>query len=372
MIIKIDDLKNLSQIILPAVETTDLSSLTDTLELYAHDGILQFFITNKEYFLDTRIKIDPDIEFKATINANLFLRLIAQTTTDTVELTLQDSYLILKGNGTYKLPLIFEDEKMFELPRIDISNVISSFDIDGNILHSILQFNTKQLSVGILSRPVQKLYYVDEKGCITFTSGACVNSFTLSSAVKLLLNQRLVKLFKLFKDRIVKFTYGKDSISEEISQTKVKFEVDDLVLTAILPGDDAMLKSVPVDAIRSRATNNYPHSVSIDKQTFIDSISRIKLFVASSRAVVPYAQFTFTGKDVIISDLSKDNKESVSYVKNIEDFGEDYSMYLDLNELNTVLDTCVESSVTLSFGDGQAVILKRGSVVNIIPEVSVD
>jgi len=40
MIIKIDDLKNLSQIILPAVETTDLSSLTDTLELYAHDGIL--------------------------------------------------------------------------------------------------------------------------------------------------------------------------------------------------------------------------------------------------------------------------------------------------------------------------------------------
>ena len=372
MIIKIEDLKNLSQIILPAVETTDLSSLTDTLELYAHGGTLQFFITNKEYFLDTKIKIDPDIEFKATINANLFLRLIAQTTTDTVTLELNDTYLILKGNGTYKLPLIFEDDKMLELPRIDITNVISSFDINGNILNSILQFNTKQLSIGILSRPVQKLYYVDEKGCITFTSGACVNDFALTSSVKLLFNQRLVKLFKLFKDKTVKFTYGKDSVSEEIIQSKVKFELDDLILTAILPGDDTMLKSVPVDAIRNRATNKYPYSISFDKQALVDTINRIKLFVASSRAVVPYAQFTFTKSNVIISDLSKDNKETVDYINSLEDFEKEYSMYLDLNELLAVLDTCVESSVMLSFGDGQAIVLKRGTITNIIPEVSVD
>ena len=96
---------------------------------------------------------------------------------------------------------------------------------------SILQFNSKELSKGIISRPIQKLYYVDEHGALTFTTGACVNSFELQQPVKLLLNDRLVKLFKLFKGEQVDFTLGYDTISEDTIQTKVRFESDDIIIT---------------------------------------------------------------------------------------------------------------------------------------------
>ena len=60
------------------------------------------------------------------------------------------------------------------------------------------------------------MYYVDNEGAITFTSGACVTKFDLAGDIKLLFNQRLVKLFKLFKNTKVHFTVGNTNISEDI------------------------------------------------------------------------------------------------------------------------------------------------------------
>ena len=154
MILKVEELKNLSSIILPAVESTDLTSLPETLELVASNGVLKFSITNKEYLLDVSMNIDFEESFEATVNATLFLKLISQTTTELVELSVTDSSLIIKGNGTYKLPLIFDNDVLFKIPRIDIDNVLTEFDIEGDILVNILKYNTKQISTGILSRPV--------------------------------------------------------------------------------------------------------------------------------------------------------------------------------------------------------------------------
>ena len=374
MILRIEELKDLCTIILPAVDSTDFSSLTDTLELHAHNGQLDFSITNKEYFLETFVKIDDNIDFRATVNANLFVKLISQTTTDTLEFVVDNQSLIIKGNGKYKLPLIYDGDELFKLPRISVTNNQANIDIDGNILYSIFLYNTKQLSVGTLSRPVQKLYYVDSEGCITFTSGACVNKFSVNFSNKLLFNQRLVKLFKLFKDKKVNFACNVDKISPEITQTKVKFESGNIILTAILPCDDATLQQVPVKAIRNRAFNTYKYSVMLNKQYLIDTISRIKLFVSDSRSVVPYAEFKFANDSVTVSDLKHENNELLYYLEDVECFKEDetYTMYLDLNEVLAILDTCIEQHVNFNFGDGQALVVKRSSVVNIIPEVKID
>ena len=109
----------------------------------------------------------------------------------------------------------------------------------------------------------KSVYYMDENGAVTFTTGACVNSFTLEQPVKVLLNDRLVKLFKLFKGEKVKFTLGYDAISDEIIQTKVKFETSDVTITAILSCDDSMLRQFPVNAVRGRADATYPYSINM-------------------------------------------------------------------------------------------------------------
>ena len=106
-----------------------------------------------------------------------------------------------------------------------------------------------------------------------FTNGACVNSFTLSSPIKVLFNNKIVKLFKLFKEEEVKFTLGHSAATSDYVQTKVKFETPTITITAILPSDDSLMSQVPVSAIRQRASDTYPYTVNLNKSELIRTIS---------------------------------------------------------------------------------------------------
>ena len=370
LILRIEDLKNIAQTILAAVDSNELSIVTETLELKVVNNVFYMNVTNREYYAQVKMKMNNEEEFHATVNANLFLKLVSQITTDTIEFSIINNSLVIKANGTYKLPLIYDNDKLLELPEIKIDNITLEFDIDGNILLSILQYNSKQLTIGSISRPVQKMYYIDDQGALTFTSGACINSFTLEKPVKLLLNNRLVKLFKLFKGEKVHFQIGYDAISDEIIQTKVKFESNNVMITAILSCDDAMINSVPVTAIRGRATANYPYSVNLNKDALLQMINRLLLFTtSSSKELTAYCTFEFTSDKVIVSDMEKENEEVINYNNSTSNIIDNYTTILDLNDLKGTLDTCVEQYITFKFGDEQAVLLCRGNIVNVVPEL---
>ena len=356
--------------ILSAVDSNELSILTETLELKTLNNTLVMSVTNREYYAKVIIPIENVLELQATVNANLFLRLIAQISTPEIELSVTDNFLVVKGNGLYKLPLIFDGDSLLELPEININNVTATFELDSEILLSILNYNSKQLSIGTISKPVQKLYYVDGKGAVTFTSGACVNSFELPENIRILLNGRLVKLFKLFKGKGVKFTLGYDNLTDDIIQTKVRFESSDISITAILSCDDTMLNSVPVEAIRGRASAYYPYTVNLSKDALLKTISRLMLFSGSaSKELVSYSTFEFEKDKVTIYDSKKENKETLSYNNENSNIEETYKTIIDLAELKGVLESCSEQYVNINFGDTEALILTRGHVVNIIPEI---
>lgn len=375
MILRIEEMQNACSKILAAVDSNNLSVLTETLQIKTEGRNLFISVTNREYFAKVRIEIDSDVDFHATVNANLFLKLISQITTDTIEMNVIDNSLVLKGNGTYKLPLIFDGETLLELPAIEINNPTVNFTINSDTLLSILQYNSKEITKGSITKPIQKLYYMDENGAVTFTTGACVNSFTLDKPVKVLLNDRLVKLFKLFKGEKVEFTLGYDAISDEIIQTKVKFETGDVSITAILSCDDSMLRQFPVNAVRGRANSEYPHSINMNRENLIQTINRLMLFTTTANGkeiVKPNSTFEFKKDCVVIYDVKKENKEEIYYTNtscNIEDV---YTAIFDLSDLKATLETCSEQYVTLNFGDGQAAVLVRGNIKNVIPECRIN
>ena len=376
MIIRSEKFQDICSKILPAVDTNETSTLSTTLELITRDKVLYVNVTNREYYVQVKLDLDEDINFHATVNANLFLKLISQITTDTIELTVDETNIKIKGNGNYKLPLIYDNDKLLELPTIDIINETNTFNIKSDILKSILQFNSKELTKGVASKPVQKLYYVDECGAITFTSGACVNNFSLEAPVKLLFNNRLVKLFKLFDTASVKFTLGYDAISEDIIQTKVRFETDTITIVAILSCDDTLLKSVPVTAIRNRANvENYPYSITVNKDLLLQAINRLSLFssgLGSKEIIKPYITLEFTKDYVTIYDVNKENKEVLYFDSSASNFDstDPYEVIIDLNELRTTLDTCVEQYLNINFGDDSAIVLSRQNIHNVIPQCS--
>lgn len=372
MILSTKTFKEVCSTVLSATDSSELSTLTETLELKTVGKTLLLNITNKEYYCSVKFELDHEEEFHATVNANLFLKLVAQITAENIKLTIYDTYVELVGNGVYKIPLIFDGDALLELPEIVINNKTATMPISGTILQSILNYNSKELLKGTVAKPVQKMFYVDEEGCITFTSGACVNSFALAQPIKLLLTSRLVKLFKLFKNDMVTFTLGYDALSNGIIQTKVCFETSSIKLTSILSCDDTLLNSVPVKAIRGRANNAYAYSVSLNRQELIDAINRLLLFSAgygSRQTVKPYSLFEFDGNKVTIWDANKENMETLIFENNLT-LATPYSMTLDLIDFKTVLDGCTEQSILLNFGDHKAAVLVRGNIKNVIPEVN--
>ena len=370
MVINTEKFKDICSTILSAIDNAEISTLTETLELKVEQKTLHLNVTNGEYYASVKFDLDSEEEFHATVNANLFLKLIAAVTTETIELKVVDNYVLVKANGTYKIPMIYDGEKLLDLPKILISNPTVDMKISGSILESILNYNSKELLRGTVSRPVQKMFYADEHGCITFTTGACINSFNLEKPVKVLFNNRLVKLFKLFKNDMVDFTLGYDPISEEIVQTKVSFKTDKITLTAVTGCNDELLNAVPVSAIRGRATATYDNNIVLNKTELLDTVNRLLLFSAgygSTKNLKPYSLFECSGTEMTIWDSKKENKETISF-KNDTKVNSTYSMTLDLSDLKLVLDTITEDYITLSFGNHQAVALKRPNLTNIIPE----
>lgn len=370
MILKTQDLKNITDKILMAVDTSEISTITETLQLEMVDETLILSVTNKEYYATVKIHVGYSEDFYATVNANLFLKLIAQTTSEEIELKCTEQYLLIKGNGSYKLPLIYDEDELLTLDKIEIYNPTCEMEIPGSILQSILKYNSKELSKGVISRPIQRYYYMDEKGCLTFTTGACVNKFTLSQPVKILLNNKLVKLFKLFTDDNVKFTLGYDALSNSIIQTKVKFEDSTISLTAILNCDDTLINSVPVNNIRGRADAIYPYSITIDKNLLIQAINRLTLFnkgLKTSSSNV--AKFIFSDSKVTITDDRGENSEIINYLNTDKALEEKpYEAKLDLNDVKLTLGVCDEATLTIKFGTGGAFVVARTNILNIIPQ----
>lgn len=371
MLLKTKDIQEVCQKILTAVDTTEFTEITESLQIHADGGVLKLDVTNREYFATVFLSIDSQDTFDATVNASLFLKLVSQITTTSVDLSIADNSLVVVANGTYKIPLIYDGDCLLKLPEITINNVTNEMDVNSDILMSILQYNSKELSKGIVTRAVQKLFYVDETGAITFTTGACINNFTLEKPIKILLNQKLVKLFKLFTEEKVHLSLGYDAVgsSEEIIQTKLSLKTPTVQITSILTCDDTLLGSYPVEAIRGYAFGDYNHSVVIDKDALISTINRLMVFNTGKTMFKPYGRFVFSTDSVNVSDVKTKNEETVNYLNSESNLAESYEAVFDFNDVKSTLEICKDKYVTINFGNHKAIVIARGNVYNVIPEV---
>ena len=367
MIIETKILQESCKKILDAVDSNSTSIVTETLELSTKDSNLFLSVTNNSYFVSVRIPIEGTAELHAVVDAKLFLSLVSKITTKSIELSTNDNVLLMKANGNYKLPMIFDGDELLKLPRIYIDNVTNEFPMDTSILQSILKYNSKELLKGNVRLPVQELFYIDNKGCITFTSGACVTEFELEQPVVLTLTEKIVKLFKLFKSDNIYFSIGHDTSPTGQMQTKVEFQDDSVLLVAILNTNSSLLNQFPVSAIRGRANDNYEHSVVLDKNHLSEAINRLSLFVKKN-SLLKDTIIEFTEDSITVYDAMQENNEVIPLPSKCSTLTEPYIAKFSTSDLKLTLDTCDEQYITLSFGNHRAVLISRKNIKNVIPE----
>ena len=375
MIIKTKDFKEAANKILLAA---DLDTNAANLELVARNSSLYLNVTNKEYYVAVKFPLETEETFRAVVDASLFLSLVSGFTTDTFSLTIKDNTVILgAGKSKYKVAMIYENENLLSLPVIAIQNKTVEMNISNDILMSILNVNSKELlkTKYLDVSELNKLYYIDESGCFTFTNGSCLNSFTLEKPVKLLLNDRIVRLFKLFKDD-VKFSLGQDPTINGGIQTKMVMETADTYLAAVITCDETLIAKVqhPCEATKRYLTESYDHKLVLSKADLSAAINRLMSFTKNSKATSEKVNMAYLPTAISIENgelVIKDkfeNYETVAIANESYSTG-DYEMFVNLYDIKLVLDSCTTDHITLNCGNHRSIVVTRGTVANLIPEV---
>jgi len=358
---------------------TSIDKNACNLELKTKGQELYLNVTNKEFFVCVKFQLEQEEEFHATVDASLFLSLISGLTTDTFTLTIKDNaVMVVSGKSSYKIAMIYDNDTLMTLRPITILNKTVEMNISKDILDSILNVNSKELAKvkGVADiNELFELYYIDEEGCFTFNTGACLNSFKLEKPVKLLLNERIVKLFKLFKED-VHFSLGQDPLSNGIVRTKMVLETANVYLAAIITCDDVLISRVqgPCTATKRYINEPYAHHLVISSTLLKNAINRLLLFVKNSSDkpnmhFVPMA-IKVTPDELIIED-SVGNTETVP-IENGSFVDGEYEMSVNIIDLKLVVESCKNEHFTLNCGNHKTIVISRGAINNLIPECKRD
>jgi len=375
MILKTKDFQEAVNKILLASDPNDKNAAN--VEISVKPTALYLNVTNKEYYVSIKFPVDTDEEFRAVVDGALFLSLISGLTTETFELKVDGNNVVIStGKSSYKVAMIYENSNLMELPVIAIKNKTVEMNISNDILASIINVNSKEIQKTRNMENVnelQKLYYIDETGCFTFTTGACLNAFTLEKPVKLLLNERIVKLFKLFSDDVY-FSLGQDPLPNGTVRTKICLQTPTVYLAAIITNDDLLISKVqgPCMATKRYVNENYSYKVVLSTTALSAAITRLLTYTRYNKGgekpnlgLVP-VKVSVNADEFTISDKFG-NVETVT-VENGSLIDTTYNFEVNLADIKSVLDSCKIDHITVNCGNHRSIVIIRGAVSNLIPE----
>lgn len=354
----------------------ELDKTAANLEIVTKDNVLYLNVTNKEYYVSVKYNIEASEDFRAVVDASLFLNLIYGISSETFEIIIKDNYILVKaGKSNYKLAMIYENDEIMTLPVLKLLNKTVEMIVDKDILHSILNINSKEIAKAkkaLVRSEAQTLCYIDQNGAFTFTDSACLNSFTLEKPIKLLVNDRIIKLFKLFNTNPT-LSFGYDLATNGTTKAKLVLETENIYLAALINCEDRLLDRIqkPYNATKRYFAATYPSNFVISTNVLSAAIARLMLFSKNSgesTAQVISATFVFKGDEIIIQD--KQNNTEIVVVENEDSYLVDnYSMTLNLIDLKTILDSYKNEHVTINCGNSQAVVITKQNISHLLPEM---
>ena len=377
MILKTKNFQEAANKILVAVSVNKANT---NLELAAKDTALYLRVTDREMYVAVKFELENPTEFRAVVDANLFLNLISGISTEEFALEIKDNFVVVKaGKSSYKLAMIYENDQLMKLPiiKLDPEQVTVNMNISNDILMSILNVNSREVQKAkkVEVNELQRYYYIDETGCFTFTTGACINAFTLEKPIKLLLTDKVVKLFKLFSSDAW-LSYGHLVNADNSLQPIAVFQTEDIYVATRLLSDETCIQRVkaPCDAMKALAKEVYDHNLVLSAVDLSAAIGRLLMFHKNSSAKVDLsfvpAAVEFSNTELIISDLSGDNKEVIT-IENGSTTPGGYSMGVNLIDLKAVLDSCKNEHITMNCGNHKSIIICRANISNVIAETRV-
>lgn len=375
MLIKTKDFKKTASAIELAISSDSKAS---DLELKVNNDKLFLNITNGEFFVSSIFDLEnADPDFHAVVDGKSLLSLINSLSAESFDLEVEERLLKVQvGKSKYQFPLKIEGDSLKKINPIRIINKVNELTIKPEILQSILKVNGAEVKKAasmklVKENPLHSMYYLTNEGCFNYSTGVCLNLFTLDSKINLLLNNRIVKLFKLF-DTDATLTYGIDS-ANGVEQHKIVLTSENNYVASLITNDLNLNSSINSKFESSKRMINEPFKVqfSTDSEKLSEIVSRFStytknLFKSVEPTFIP-VRLSVTNNEVSLSD--KRNNIDYLEVTDVQSDA-DYTITINLYDLITILGSCKNTTLTISFGDAKAIKVQHDSVIHLISKIS--
>ena len=327
----------------------NLIPITSLLGIELADGRLSFYTTDMTNNLVVSVDKVAGDDIDIVVDADIFSKLIAKTTSEEVEMTVDEDTLLVKGNGKYKVPLISDESGLVTFPKPDIN--VDSDPVEVKLTSIMNAYNiNKNALAKTLEQPELTAYYCGDRVISTDGTVITFNDFKLMDTDPILIPAQMMLLLTLMDN---------ENITCYINGTSICFMTDNMTVEGTLAEG---IEDYPVEAITAYLDETFNSNCKVPKEVLLSVIDRLSLFIE------PYdkngAYFTFGRRGINVHSMKDSSTETINYVES-KDFSE-FTCLVDIPLLKSQLDAIPEDTVQIFYGNENAIMLKCGKVTQII------
>lgn len=330
----------------------NLIPITSMIGIKLEGGKLRLFTTDMTNTLCIIIDKVSGGDMDITVDADKFGKLIAKTTSEDIELIVIDDVLSVKANGTYKIPLISDEEGLISFPDINLLKDIKPIDCYTKLSSVMQAYNINKSALAkTLENPALTGYYCGDTVISTDADVITFNGFKMfDNDEPILISAQQMQLLTL---------NTKEDIVVYIGKASIQFVTDDVVIDgALMEG----IEDFPANEVNAYLDEAFTSSCKVPKDLLLSVLDRLALFIE------PYdkngAYFTFGRKGINIHSKKDASTETINYVES-KDF-EPFVCCVDIPMLKEQLQANPDDTVKICYGNENALKIESGKVTQVI------
>ena len=332
--------------LIPITQMIGIKLENSELTLSATDSFNTLYIDNKVESSDESINV--------CVNADLISKLVSKFTCEFTELVLKENYLLVVGNGEYKLDLLLDDEgKAFRFPTKEISAEAKLQEIETAKIVDMKNYGEKSLAQ-TLDEPDLVAYFVNNEYAISTDRNIMTVINNGYTETPLTLRSKFVELLTNMKEKI-KLSIWRNNTTGEVNL----YATDDEI--RLFSKVNGIVEDYPYEAIKNLVdTSEFSVKAKINVKELLAVLDRISLFVT------PYdsneISIHLASSKLYISSVKATGVEVVKL--NDIDSETTWKGKIDIEMLASQLDTFTKDEIDIYFGD--CIKLTENNVIKLI------
>lgn len=323
--------------------------ITGLMAVVLDKGVLTLITTDASNTLKIMEKGVEGEDFYVVVQAAVFSKLVAKTTTEFITLEVKDNSLEVKGNGVYNIELPLDEEgNPIKFPEIPFNSKAKKIKVDLSSIMGLLG-TCKAAVADTMDIPCLTGYYFDD--AITTT-----DSFKVCNAGVNVFNNKILLPFDLVE--LLDLVESNETVVR-IADGKILFEANS---TSILGHALDEIDDYPIDAIKNYLETSFESVCKLPKAALLSILDRLSLFVAPYDKNAVY--LTFTDAGVTFSTKKGSGVELIEY-KESKNF-KPFACCGDIALLQTQVVAQAGEEVELWYGHDKAVKMVSGKITQVV------